>query len=134
MPLIYEWLERGYFPREQPPMTRKEVVEDKIAFVEESLAKVRKLRETDDNREIVQASLALHEYVLPVYRDDYLRLAKLYDDGAPKSEIAQLSAAIIAKHGAPFATLSDRLTTAGKAYASRHDIKVQWDIRTSPSQ
>lgn len=116
------------------PMTRKEVVDGKIAFIEQSLAKVRKLRQTDDNRDIVQASLALHEYVLPVYRDDYQRLAKLYDDGAPKDAIAQLSSSIATQHGPQFQALSDQLTAAGKAYASRHDIKVVWDVRTSPSQ
>lgn len=115
------------------PMTRREVVEGKIASVEQSLAKVRQLRQTEDNRNIVQASLALHEYVLPVYRDDYQRLAKLYDDGAAKEAIAQLSASIATRHGAPFAALSDRLTEAGKAYAARHDLKVRWDVRTSPS-
>jgi hypothetical protein len=116
------------------PMTRKEVVDDKIAFIEQSLAKVRNLRQNDDNRDMVQASLALYEFVLPVYRDDYQRLAKLYDDGAPKTAIAQLSSSIATKYGPQFATLSDRLTAAGKAYATRHDIKVVWDVRTSPSQ
>lgn len=123
----------GAKPGETAPMTRKEVVDDKIAFVQQSLAKVRQLRQTDDNRDIVQASIALHEYVLPVYRDDYQRLARLYDNGAPPAEIGQLASAIATKHRAPFQTLSDRLTTAGKAYASRHDIKVMWDVRTSPS-
>ena len=124
----------GAQPGETAPMTRKEMVDDKIAFVEQSLAKVRQLRQTDDNRDIVLASIALHEYVLPVYRDDYQRLAKLYDDGAPPAEIAQLASVIATKHRAPYQALSDRLTTAGKAYASRHDIKVMWDVRTSPSQ
>ena len=115
------------------PMTRKEVVDDKIAFVEQSLEKVRELRQTDDNRDILEASRALHEYVLQVYRDDYQRLAKLYDDGAPQVAIAQLSSSIATKHGAPFQALQGRLTVAGKSYASRHDIKVMWDVRTSPS-
>jgi hypothetical protein len=56
------------------PMTRKEVVDDKIAFLEQSLANVRQLRQTD------------------------------------------------------------RLTAAGKAYAARHQIPVQWDVRTAPSE
>ncbi len=116
------------------PMTRKEVVDGKLAFIEQSFAKVQKLHQNDDNREMVQASLALYEFVLPVYRDDYQRLAKLYDEGAPKQAIAQLSATIAAKYGPQFAALSDRLTAAGKAYATRHDIKVMWDIRTSPSK
>jgi len=115
------------------PMKRKEVIDDKIAFVGQSLEKVRKLRQTDDTRDIVQASIALHEYVLPVYRNEYQQLAKLYDDGAAKEAMEALASAITVKYRAGFETLSDRLTTAGKAYAARHDIKVVWDVRTSPS-
>lgn len=116
------------------PMKRREVIDDKIAFIEQSLAKVRKLRQTDDTRDIVQASIALHEYVLPVYRNEYQQLAKLFDDGAAKAEINALASAISTKYGPGVAALFDRLTTAGKAYAARHDIKVRWDVRTSPSQ
>ena len=116
------------------PMKRKEVIDDKIAFIEQSLERVRKLRQTDDTRDIVQASIALHEYVLPVYRNEYQQLAKLYDDGAAKEPIEALASAITVKYRAGFEALSDRLTTAGKAYASRNDIKVVWDVRTSPSQ
>lgn len=116
------------------PMKRKEVIDDKIASVEESLAKVRKLRQTDDTRDVVQASIALHEYVLPVYRNEYQQLAKLYDDGAPKAEIESLASAITTKHGPKFETLSANLTAAGKPFAARHGIKVMWDIRTSPSR
>ena len=116
------------------PMKRKEVIDDKIAFIEQSLEKVRKLRQTDDTRDIVQASMALHEYVLPVYRSEYQQLAKLHDDGAAKEPIEALASAITVKYRAGFEALSERLTTAGKAYASRHDIKVVWDVRASPSQ
>jgi hypothetical protein len=116
------------------PMTRKEVIDAKIAFVEDSLAKVRKLRQTGDAKDIVQASIALHEYVLPVYRNEYQQLAKLHDDGAAKAEIDALAKSITAKYATGFATHYERLTTAGKAYATRHDIKVNWGIRTSPSQ
>ena len=115
------------------PMKRKEVIDDKITSVEQSLAKVRKLRQTDDTKDIVQASIALHEYVLPVYRNEYQQLAKLYDDGAAKAEIEARALAISAKYRKGFEALSDRLTAVGKPYASRHDIKVVWDIQTSPS-
>lgn len=123
----------GAKPGETAPMTRKEVVDAKISFVEDSLTRVRRLRQTDDNRDIIQASIALHEHVLRVYRDEYQQLARLYDTGAPKAEIARLTAAIATNHGPPFQALSAKLTTAGKAYATRHSIKVIWDARTSPS-
>lgn len=114
------------------PMKRKEIIDDKIAFIEKSLEKVRKLRQTDDTRDIVQASVALHEYVLPVYKNEYQQLAKLYDNGAPKAQTDALASAIATKHRAEFEALFDRLTAAGKPYAARHDIKVAWDVRTSP--
>ena len=116
------------------PMKRKEVVDDKIASIEQSLAKVKKLKETEDTKDIVQASIALHEYVLPLYRNEYQQLAKLYDDGAAKAQIEALASAIATKYRAGYEALSDRLTAAGKPYAARHDIKVVWDIQTSPSR
>ena len=115
------------------PMKRQEVIDDKIAFIEQSLDKVRKLRQTDDSKEIVQASLALHEYVLPVYKNEYRQLARLYDDGAPRAEIDALASTISTKYRPGFISLADKLTSAGKAYATRHDIKVVWDIQTAPS-
>ena len=116
------------------PMARREVMDDKIASIEQSLAKVRKLKQTDDTKDIAQASIALHEYVLPVYRNEYQQLAKLYDDGAAKAQIEALASAIATKYRAGYEALSDRLTAAGKPYAARHDIKVVWDIQTSPSR
>ncbi len=116
------------------PMKRKEVIDDKIASLAQSLAKVRKLRQTDDTKDIVQASIALHEFVLPVYQTEYMQLAKLYDDGAPRAQIEAQASAIATKYRAGFEALFDRLTAAGKPYAARHEIKVVWNIQTSPSR
>ncbi len=116
------------------PMKRKEVIDDKMAFVEQALEKIRKLSQSGDAKDMVQASIALHEYVLPVYRNEYQQLAKLYDDGAPKAQIDALATTIGTKYGPGFAKLYDEVITAGKVYAAKHDIKVQWDIRTSPSR
>ena len=116
------------------PMKRKEIIDGKIAFVEKALEKIRKLSQSGDAKDMVQASIALHEYVLSVYRNEYQQLAKLYDDGAAKGQIDALAASIGTKYGPGFAALFDKLTTAGKAYASKHDIKVTWDVRTSPSK
>ena len=116
------------------PMKRKEVIDDKIASIEQSLAKVRKLKVTDDTKDIVQASIALHEFVLPAYKNEYQQLAKLYDDGAPRAQIEALASAMTTKYGPGFAALSERLTAVGNPFAERHDIKVKWDVSTSPSR
>lgn len=114
-------------------MTRKEVIDDDLTSIEASFAKVKKLKETDDTRDVLQASIALYEYVLPVYRTEYQQLARLYDEGAPRDQIDALAKAIETKYRPGFDTLSDRLTAAGKPFAARHGIKVKWDVSTAPS-
>jgi len=51
-------------------MSRSDVVQAKVDFVETNLKKLKGLKETEDQKEMVQASLALHEYILPVYKTE----------------------------------------------------------------
>ena len=114
------------------PMKRKEVVDNQIHYLDESFAKLKDLRETADTKKMLQASVAVYEYVLPVYKNEYIQLAKLYDDGAPKEQVASLSKSIRDKYFTGFRERIDTLVEAGKIYAAEHQIKVNWDIRTSP--
>jgi hypothetical protein len=113
-------------PNKTVPITRKEMIEDKINFFEKAIDKIKSLKETDDSRELLQATLALNEFVLPVYKNDYLQLAKLYDEGAPQEQITAFSRSIHDKHHAKFETLFNKVTEVGKLYAGRHNIKVNW--------
>jgi hypothetical protein len=107
-------------------MTHKEMVDSKVEFFEDNLGKLKKLKETAETREMLQASLALNELVIPVYKNEYQQLAKLYDDGASKNEIQAFNDGIHDKYSGKFAELFDRVTKAGKAYAAKNNIKVQW--------
>ncbi|MEP6747009.1 MAG: hypothetical protein ABJB86_04755 [Bacteroidota bacterium] len=114
------------------PMKRKEIIDDKIKYLDESFSKIKALKETDDTRVMLKASVALYEYVLPVYKNEYVQVAKLYDDNAPKEQIETLSKTIRDKYSAGFLQRFDALTNAGKPYAERHSIKVNWGVKTSP--
>jgi len=81
---------------------------------------------------MLHASVAVYEYVLPVFKNEYVQLAKLYDDGATKEQIASLSKSIQDKYFLGFKDRIDSLIAAGKIYAAEHQIKVNWDIKTSP--
>jgi hypothetical protein len=115
------------------PMARKEVIDNTITSLETNFEKVKKLKETDDARDILRASVALYEYVLPIYKTEYQQLAKLYDERAPREQIDSLAQTIETKYRPGFAKLFDRLTAAGKPYAARHEIKVNWDLSTEPA-
>lgn len=114
------------------PMKRKEVIDDKIQSVTAYHNKLKKLNENSDSKEVIQASRALYDYVLPVYKKEYMELARLYDEGAAKETIASYAQTIEDKYYPGFANLFDKVTAAGKLYAKKHNINVQWDIQTSP--
>ena len=107
-------------------MKRVEVIESKIAFVEKTVEKLKNLKETTDAVDIVQSSLDLYEYVLPVYKNEYLQLAKLYDQGASEDARQKYAEAIMDKHSSRYEELYDKLITIGKLYAQKHNIKVEW--------
>ena len=114
------------------PMKRKEVIENKLQSLESNFKKLNQLKETSDNRQLLKASRDLYNYVLPVYKKEYLQLAKLYDEGSPAAEISSYTNAISDKYYDGFIALHEKLIAEGKPFAQKHGINVQWDIRTSP--
>lgn len=114
------------------PMTRKELIDNKVQYIESGYQKIKKLKQTGETKNMIQASVNLHEYVLPVYKNEYIRLAKLYDDNAPKEQIQSLEQLIFDKYFQKFTELYDNLMKEGKSYAQKNNITVNWDVHTSP--
>lgn len=107
-------------------MKRNEVIDDKIKFIEANLEKLKDLKVTTDTKDMVETSLALHEYILPVYKKDYQQLARLYDDGASKEKIELQAQQINEKYYPHFDELYRKLIAVGKLYAEEKGIKVNW--------
>ncbi len=107
-------------------LRRKEVINEKIRFVEENISCLKALRVTDETRLMVQKSIELNEYILSVYRNEYSELALLYDEGANREETYELASEIQQRHAAKFAGLFAELEKLGKAYAEKYHIKVNW--------
>ncbi len=122
----------GGDPNNVAPMKRMEVIDNKIQVVSDYHKKVKQLKETEDSKELVGASRALFDYVVPVYKKEYRELAKLYDEGAANEAIASYAQGIQDKYYQGFADRFDKVTAAGKEYAKKHNINVQWDVQTSP--
>jgi hypothetical protein len=110
-------------------MARKEIVEDQIQRVEANLVKIKALPDSEETRDMVQTSIKLHEFVLPVYKTEYRQLAKLYDEGGSQPERVSTAHEIDTKYLAGYQTLFNRLVELGKAYAEKHHIKVEWQNR-----
>lgn len=114
------------------PMKRKEIIDNKIQMIESNFEKIKQLELTDDTKEMLQSSVALYQYVLPVYKNEYQQLARLYDESATKAQIESLEQLIENKYYSNFETLFNTLTATAKPYAAKHNIQVKWDISTSP--
>jgi hypothetical protein len=108
------------------PMQRSEVIQSKLKFVEANYEKLKGFTQTDDTKDIIQQSLALHELILPVYRNEYTQLAKLYDSNAPKREIETLEKKIHDQYFLKFEAAYNQLINSGKLYAKEHKIEVRW--------
>lgn len=107
-------------------MKRKEIIDGKIEYLQGAFEKIKQLKVTEDTKDMLQASVALYEYILPVYKTEYQQLAKLYDEGGNKDQIQALTQAIHDKYYPRFDELFNKLTTIGKVYAEKHNIKVNW--------
>lgn len=108
------------------PMKRKEIIDSKIHFLEENLEKLKSLKETPDTKEMLQTSIALNEFILPVFKTEYQQLAKLYDEGVSKESTESLAYTIHSRYFQKFDELFKKLLSIGKSYAARHNITVNW--------
>jgi hypothetical protein len=108
------------------PMQRSEVIDSKIRFAEENYQKLKGFSQDSDAKDIIQKSLLLHEFILPVYKNEYAQLAKLYDSNAPKEQIEKLQQLIHDQYFSKFELLYKELISSGKVYAKAHNIEVHW--------
>jgi hypothetical protein len=114
------------------PVTRAQVVKEKLARIEENYQKVKNLGSNKDADEMIKASTALYEFVLPVYKNEYAELAALYDTNAPADKIAATAKNITGKYAAKFEELYNTVIKTGTAFAERNGIPVK-QVNPSPS-
>lgn len=108
------------------PVPRKELIQTKIQTIENNLKKIKELKPTDDTKEMLETSIALHELILPVYKNEYTKLAESYDNNLPEAELSAEYQKIIDQYRSPLEQLYQKLTTVGKKYATKNNIKVNW--------
>ena len=113
------------------PMKRAEVVKDKLARVEEYYQNVKNLGSNPDADAMLKASITLYEFVIPVYKNEYTQLAKLYDENAPTEKIEALTKEINSKYAAKFEELYNNVITTGTSYAEKNGIEVR-QVNPSP--
>lgn len=101
-----------------------EAFEFKMTYVKEAYEKMKKLKATDDTREMLEASEAVFSFVMEKYKNDYLRIAAMKDKGESQEAIQQAVQEFDEKNAGEFAQRFGKLIGLGTAYAKRHGIRL----------
>ena len=112
----------------------KDVLDQKIKFLQKDFDNLKQLQLTPGTKIMLTTSIALYQYVLPVYRTEYAQLAKMYDNGANEEAVASQAKLIHDKYKTGFDEVLHKLIQEGKIYARLNNITVNWDVQTSPKQ
>lgn len=103
-------------------------LENRILYMEKSLNDIKALSGSGQERkDIKEQSIALYEFVIPVYKNEYTAYAKLCDTKASQEEKDQIIKSIEQKYNAGFEKRYAALLTSGKAFASDNNLNVNWD-------
>lgn len=102
-------------------------ITNKILYLEQSLDKIKKLSASGTQEEdIKKLSTQLYELVIPVYKNEYMAYAKLCDGKGNQEDKDALIKKIDEQYGLRFEQNYNALMEKGKAYASEHNIQVNW--------
>lgn len=104
------------------------VIQNKILYLEKVLKDLNALStNTDDREEIKKQAIALYEFVLPVYKNEYTAYAKLCDTKAPQQQKDEIITSIEKKYNVEFERRLMSLTALGKEFATENNLNVKWD-------
>lgn len=99
-----------------------------ILYLEKSLKDIKNLGGNSDVRkEIKEQSIALYEFALPVYKNEYTAYAKLCDAKAPQDQKDKILKSIEEKYNAEFEKKYAALLANGKTFAEQNNLKVDWN-------
>lgn len=104
------------------------LVSNNILYMEKSLNDIKALNaNSDDRKAIKEKSIALYEFVIPVYKNEYTNYAKLCDSKADQTKKDELAKSIEQKYGATFEKMYIDLMETGKVFATENKLNVDWN-------
>lgn len=102
-------------------------IQNNILYMEKCLKDIKGLPDAESSKEIKKLSISLYEYVIPVYKNEYLAYAKLCDHKASQDQKDTILKTIDTRYKAGFETKYKELMAQGKAYADKNGVKVNWN-------
>ena len=106
----------------------QKLISNNILYMEKSLNDIKAMNaNSDDRKAIREKSVALYEFVIQVYKNEYTNYAKLCDSKADQTKKDELEKMIEQKYAAKFEMMYTDLMKSGKAFAEENKLKVDWN-------
>jgi len=106
----------------------QEFVNYKILYMDKSIKDIKDLSASGDDRKDIKAkSIALYEFVIPIYKNEYMAYAKLCDNKGSQAQKEQMIQAIEQQYNAEFERKYGAVLESGKKFAADNDLNVNWD-------
>lgn len=102
-------------------------VKFRITYAEKAYKDVQALKETEDAKPILDASKDLFGFTVDKEKNGYLSIAALKDAHVSEDSIKQVAVGFDEQYQNAFSQKYDKLMELGKAYANKHNIKVQFN-------
>ncbi|CAM3642003.1 hypothetical protein [Flavobacterium chungbukense] len=99
-----------------------------ITNLETRFQTIKDIAEDEDNKEILQASKDLFSYVISKQKEGYLPIAKMKDEKASPEQIQKAIVDFDTSTQNEVDAKFNKLMTAGKAYAEKHNIDAKFGI------
>ena len=96
----------------------------KISNIETDIENIKKLKPTDDTKEMINASLEVFNFVKSKYETDYIKIAKLLDEKVDKQQIDAAIRKFEEQNLEEFNKKIDVLYSIAMPYAKNNGIKV----------
>lgn len=101
-------------------------IKNQILYIEKSLKDIKALSAGGERKAIQDQAIALYEFVLPVYKNEYTAYAKLCDAKGTQEQKDKLIKAIEEKYNTEFEKKYSILLENGKAFAEENNLNVKW--------
>lgn len=108
------------------PSSYVEYVKFRTSYAEKAYKDVQALKETEETKAMLNASKDLFSFAVDKQKKDYLSIAAMKDAHAPDDSIKQAAIRFNEQYQDAFAQKYDKLMELGKAYADKHNIKIQF--------
>ena len=101
-------------------------IKNQILYIEKSLKDIKALSAGGERKVIQDQAIALYEFVLPVYKNEYTAYAKLCDAKGTQEQKDKLIKSIEEKYNTEFEKKYSILLENGKAFAEENNLNVKW--------